>query len=296
MNNFKSGFVAILGRPNVGKSTLMNAMIGDKVAIVSPKPQTTRNRLMGVLTKPEFQIVFLDTPGIHRPKNKLGDYMVKSAEDAAKDVDAILVVVDAKSGVGPNDRIIYQNAAARRVPVVVAVNKSDVCSEEELLKALSAFSDAPEQVEILPTSGKTGRGLEELMGLLEGYLPEGPHYFPEDMITDQPEQAVVAELIREKALMLLEEEVPHGIGVEILSFKKRENQDLVDIQATIYCERESHKRIVIGKNGAMLKKIGSMARPDIERVLGNRVYLELWVKVKEDWRNKMSVLRTLGYE
>ena len=292
---YKSGFVALVGRSNVGKSTLMNGMIGEKVAIVSPKAQPTRSNLQGVLTREGWQAVFIDTPGIHQPRTKLGEHMERQAKQALDDVDLAILVVDAQAGVGEGDLAILSRLEGRRVPLVVAVNKTDACCEGRTLRSLSAFSGR--QVEhVLPISAKTGANVEELVEIIHSYMREGPQYFPDDRITDQPERVLAAELIREKALLLLNDEVPHGIGVEILSIKPRPEGALLDIHATIYCEKPSHKRIIIGKNGAVLREIGTQARVDLERLFGKRVYLNLWVKVQENWRNRASDLRTLGYE
>lgn len=290
---FHSGFVAILGRPNVGKSTLMNKMIGEKVAIVSNRPQTTRNRIMGVVSHEDWQIVFLDTPGLHKPRTRLGEYMVKAAKDATDGIDALIVMVDA-SEVGPNDREIVETMKKERVPKVLVVNKTDMVAEEKLMSVLASFNDCGYDA-VVPLSAQTGKGLEELTRVLRGFLPEGPRYFPSDMVTDQPERVLCAEIIREKALRNLREEVPHGIGVEMMAMT-RLSDTLTEIQATIYCEKASHKGIIIGKQGAMLKTIGTQARLDIERLLDTKVSLKLWVKVREDWRNRKDDLRTLGYE
>ena len=290
---FHSGFVTIVGRPNVGKSTLMNALVGEKVAIVSNRPQTTRNRIMGVMTRPECQIVFLDTPGIHNPRTRLGEYMMQSVRDAMDGMDGMLVLVDATQ-VGEQDRKIVQEMSSRKVPKILALNKIDLLPKEKLLALMESFAQCGYD-EIIPISAKTGDGVEELAKALIAKLPEGPKYFPDDMMTDQPERQICAEMIREKALLHLRDEVPHGIGVEMMAMNK-ENDDFMEIHATIYCEREAHKGIIIGKHGAMLQLIGSEARRDIEQLLGLHVNLKLWVKVRPDWRNRMDDLRTLGYE
>ena len=290
---FLSGFAAIVGRPNVGKSTMMNAMVGEKVAIVSNRPQTTRNRIMGVATDPDWQIVFLDTPGLHKPRTKLGEYMVKSVEDAMEGIDVLLVLVDV-SDIGPQDRAIVTEMASRRVKKILVLNKTDLVDEAKLMAAIASFSDAGYDA-IIPLSARSGKGMDELRRVIVSYLPEGPKYFPDDMMTDQPERLICAEIIREKALLHLRDEVPHGIGVEMMAINKL-SDSLTEIHATIYCERASHKGIIIGKQGAMLRTIGAESRRDIESLLGTKVNLQLWVKVREDWRNRMDDLRTLGYE
>ena len=290
---FLSGFAAIVGRPNVGKSTMMNAMVGEKVAIVSNRPQTTRNRIMGVATDPDWQIVFLDTPGLHKPRTKLGEYMVKSVEDAMEGIDVLLVLVDV-SEIGPQDRAIVTEMASRRVKKILVLNKTDLVDEAKLMAAIASFSDAGYDA-IIPLSARSGKGMDELRRVIVSYLPEGPKYFPDDMVTDQPERLICAEIIREKALLHLRDEVPHGVGVEMMAINKL-SDTLTEIHATIYCERASHKGIIIGKQGAMLRTIGAEARRDIEGLLGTKVNLQLWVKVREDWRNRMDDLRTLGYE
>ena len=292
MPAFHSGFVAIVGRPNVGKSTLMNAMIGEKIAIVSSRPQTTRNRIMGVCTDEHSQIVFLDTPGLHTPHSRLGEYMVKAARDALSGIDALLVMVDATT-VGRQDRAIAEEMSGQKVKKALVLNKIDLMPRESLLALMESFSSAGYD-DIVPVSARTGDGLAQLRALLVSYLPEGPQYFPPDAVTDQPERLICGELIREKALLHLRDEVPHGIGVEMLAMKR--HGDLMEIHATIYCERAAHKGIIIGKQGAMLRRIGQEAREDIEGLLGMRVNLQLWVKVRQDWRNRPEDLRTLGYE
>ena len=292
-NQFLSGFAAIVGRPNVGKSTMMNAMVGEKVAIVSSRPQTTRNRIMGVATAPDHQIVFLDTPGLHKPRTKLGEYMVKSVEGAMDGIDVLLVLVDV-SDVGPQDRAIVEEMAARKVKKILVLNKTDIVDEAKLMATIQSFS-AEKYDAIVPISARTGKNMEELRRLIVSFLPQGPKYFPDDMMTDQPERVICAEIIREKALLHLRDEVPHGVGVEMMRIQKL-SENMTEIHATIYCERASHKGIIIGKQGAMLRTIGSEARRDIENLLGTKVNLQLWVKIREDWRNRMDDLRTLGYE
>ena len=290
---FRSGFITIVGRPNVGKSTLMNALVGEKVAIVSNRPQTTRNRIMGVMTRADWQIVFLDTPGIHTPRTRLGEYMMQSVRDAMDGMDGVLVLVDATQ-VGAQDRRIAADMAEKKVPKLLALNKIDLMPRECLLGLIASFADLGYDA-IVPISAKTGDGLEELTQAMVKGLQEGPKYFPDDMMTDQPERQICAEMIREKALLHLRDEVPHGIGVEMMGMNK-ESDDFMEIHATIYCERDAHKGIIIGKHGSMLQTIGSEARADIEQLLGMHVNLKLWVKVRPDWRNRMDDLRTLGYE
>lgn len=290
--HFRSGFITIVGRPNVGKSTLMNVLVGEKVAIVSNRPQTTRNRIMGVMTRENWQMVFLDTPGIHHPRTRLGEYMMQSVKDAMDGMDGVLVLVDATQ-VGEQDRAIVKEMSEKKVPKLLALNKIDLLPREKLLTLMASFADLSYDA-IVPISAKTGDGLEDLTAALVKGLPEGPKYFPDDMMTDQPERQICAEMIREKALLHLRDEVPHGIGVEMMAMNK-ENDDFMEIHATIYCEREAHKGIIIGKHGAMLQTIGSEARADIEQLLGMHVNLKLWVKVRPDWRNRMDDLKTLGY-
>jgi len=290
---FRSGFITIVGRPNVGKSTLMNALVGEKVAIVSNRPQTTRNRIMGVMTRPECQMVFLDTPGIHNPRTRLGEYMMHSVKEAMDGMDGILVLVDATQ-VGEHDRQIVTDMAAKKVAKILALNKIDLLPREKLLGLIASFAESGYDA-IIPISARSGDGLEELTAALIKGLPEGPKYFPDDMMTDQPERLICAEMIREKALLHLRDEVPHGIGVEMMAMTK-ESDNFMEIHATIYCERDAHKGIIIGKRGAMLQQIGTEARADIEKLLGLHVNLKLWVKVRPDWRNRLSDLRTLGYD
>ncbi len=293
VKKFRSGFVTIVGRPNVGKSTLMNALVGEKVAIVSNRPQTTRNRIMGVMTRDDWQMVFLDTPGIHTPRTKLGNYMMQSVREAMDGMDGMMVLVDATQ-VGEHDRSIVKDMATKKVPKVLLLNKIDLLQPEKLLALIASFADCGYDA-IIPISAKTGDGLEQLTQTMVAKLPEGPKYFPDDMMTDQPERLIVAEMIREKALLHLRDEVPHGIGVEIMGMNK-EGEDFMEIHATIYCERDAHKGIIIGKRGAMLQQIGTEVRHDIENLLDLHVNLKLWVKVRPDWRNRMDDLRNLGYE
>ncbi|MBQ7279039.1 MAG: GTPase Era [Clostridia bacterium] len=292
---YKSGFFSLIGCPNVGKSTLINALVGQKISIVTDRAQTTRNRITGVVTRDEYQMIFLDTPGMTVPKNRLGEYMQKTADDCLMDVEAILFLVDARKGVMDRDKQILSRLKKARCPVVVLLNKCDISTKLQLDEARQAVEAAGFD-NIHPISAFTGKGLQELEELLQNYLVEGPQYFPPDMVTDQPERLICAEMIREKALELLKDEVPHGIGVSMDKMQLREDKQLMDCYATILCERESHKGIIIGKGGAMLKKIGSEARKDMEWLLGMRVNLQLWVKIKDDWRNRQSVLNELGYE
>ena len=290
---FRSGFVAILGRPNVGKSSIMNRIVGEKVAIVSNHPQTTRNKLLGVATGPDWQLVFVDTPGLHKPRTKLGEYMMKSASDAREGVDAVLVVVDGQR-IGGGDRAVLSDIQSMNCPRFLAVNKIDIVPPEKLMPQLAELNEFHFD-QIFSVSARTGENIDLLTQKLIEAMPEGPKYFPDDMITDQPERVMCAEIIREKALNNLRDEIPHGVGVEMLQIKKV-SDNLTEIHANVYCEKESHKSIIIGKQGAMLGKIGSQARVDIERLLGTKVMLKLWVKVRLDWRNRAGDLRTLGYE
>ena len=290
---FRSGFVAILGRPNVGKSSIMNRIVGEKVAIVSNHPQTTRNKLLGVATGPDWQLVFVDTPGLHKPRTKLGEYMMKSASDAREGVDAVLAVVDGQR-IGGGDRAVLSDIQSMNCPRFLAVNKIDIVPPEKLMPQLAELNEFHFD-QIFSVSARTGENIDLLTQKLIEAMPEGPKYFPDDMITDQPERVMCAEIIREKALNNLRDEIPHGVGVEMLQIKKV-SDNLTEIHANVYCEKESHKSIIIGKQGAMLGRIGSQARVDIERLLGTKVMLKLWVKVRLDWRNRAGDLRTLGYE
>lgn len=296
MKKFHSGFVSLVGRPNVGKSTLMNCLIGEKIAITSHKPQTTRNKITSILTREDFQCVFLDTPGIHKPKSKLGEYMVRSAETTFNEVDLVLMLIEPTVEIQAMDQYVLERLKNVKTPVVLVINKIDTVERETLLEVIAAYSKLYDFAEVVPISAMKNRNTEELLSVIQKYLPEGPQYFPGDMVTDQPERQIAAEIIREKALYLLQDEVPHGIAVEIMSMKKRPDQDLVDVQATIYCERDSHKGIIIGKQGSMLKRIGSTARYDMQRLLGSPIYLQLWVKVKKDWRDSDFLLKNFGYD
>jgi len=295
-NNFKSGFVTLVGRPNVGKSTLMNRMIGQKIAITSSKPQTTRNRIQTVYHDERGQIVFLDTPGIHKAKNKLGEFMVNAAERTFTEVDLVLWLVEATTFIGQGERHIAEELKKAKAPVILVMNKIDTVKKEELLTSIDAYKDILDFAEIVPVSAKTGESVEHLVSTMFNYLEEGPQYYDEDTVTDQPERQIVAELIREKALRLLSDEIPHGIAVSIEQMKERPGKNLFfDIDATIVCERDSHKGIIIGKQGSMLKRIGTNARKDIEDFLQAKVNLKLWVKVKKDWRDSDFLLKNFGY-
>jgi GTP-binding protein Era len=291
---FKSGFVAIIGRPNVGKSTLMNQIIGQKIAIMSDKPQTTRNKIQGVYTSEKGQIVFIDTPGIHKPTSKLGDYMMKVAQSTLGEVDTILFLVDVVDGIGGGDRFIIERLKSVTTPVILVLNKIDQIHPEQLLPIIVSYKDLYNFAQIVPISALSGNNVTTLLEQVVQYLPEGPQYYPADQVTDHPEQFVCAELIREKILQLTREEIPHSIAVQIEAMSTEDN-GLVRISAVIYVERDSQKGIVIGKQGSLLKEIGQKARQDIEALLGSKTFLELWVKVKKDWRNQDRVLRDLGF-
>lgn len=292
---FKSGFITIIGRPNVGKSTLMNSIIGEKLSIVSCRPQTTRNNIQTILTEENYQIVFVDTPGIHKPKHKLGEYMIKVAEDSIKEVDLILFLTTPDKEIGKGDKFILEQLKMCKVPIFLVINKIDENSSENVAKSLSNYAKEFNFTEFIPISAIKGKNVDELKKLIVKYLPEGPKYYPEDMIIDKQERFIVSEIIREKALRLLSQEVPHGIAVEVLSMKK-DKQNVYDIEATLLCEKDSHKGIIIGKGGSMLKKISSYSRHDIEKFLNEKVYLKLWVKVKKEWRDNPNILRELGYK
>lgn len=293
-NAFKSGFVTLIGRPNVGKSTLMNCIIGQKIAITSNKPQTTRNRIQTVYTSEEGQIVFLDTPGIHKAKNKLGDYMVTVAEKTLSEVDVILWLVEPSNFIGAGERHIIEQLKKGKTPVILVINKIDTVKKEQLLEYIDTYRKEYDFAEIVPVSALKAENIKELLKCIMKYLPYGSAFYDEDTVTDQPVRQIVAELIREKTLRLLSDEIPHGVAVSIESMKYKKN--IVDIEATIFCERDSHKGIIIGKNGAMLKKIGSMARRDIEELLEKQANLQLWVKVKKDWRDSDFLLKNFGYQ
>ena len=290
----KTAMITIAGRPNVGKSTLTNALVGEKIAIVSSKPQTTRTRISGVANRGDTQFVLLDTPGFHRPRTRLGDYMVKVVEESVADVDVIALVVEPIANVGEQERILIEKIKATKAPAVLVINKIDTVEKQTLLEVIAAYSSAHEFDAIVPVSARKGQGLEELLEELERFAVDGPQLFPDDMITDQPERQICAEMIREKLLLCLDKEIPHGTAVEITKFSRRDD-DIIDIEATIICEKDSHKGIIIGKKGAMLKKIGELARKDIEQFMGDKVYLQTWVKVKENWRDNQAQLQNFGY-
>ena len=292
---FKSGFIAINGRPNAGKSTLLNALLKQKVAIISPKAQTTRNTIQGVYNDADSQIVFIDTPGIHKPQNKLGELMNKQAFSARKDVEGILLIVDASVPFGGGDEYVIESIKTKVVPVFLVLNKIDQLSEEELFDLMKMYNAEGVFNQIVPISALKGRNINELLKVIKSHLEEGPKYFPDYMITDQPERVLVSELIREKVLHYIHDEVPHGVAVEIERMKARKEKEIVDISAVIYCERDSHKGIIIGKNGRKLKGIGKSARADIELLLGSQANLQLWVKVKENWRNLQNYVSNFGY-
>ncbi len=290
----KTAMITIAGRPNVGKSTLTNYLVGEKIAIVSNKPQTTRNRICGILTRENTQFVFVDTPGFHKPKTRLGDYMVNVTKDSIADVDLTILVVEPIPSVGPQEEALIEQLKGRKCPVLLAINKIDTVEKDKLLEIISVYSSACCFEAIIPISAKTGDGVEQLLSVCEQFAVESPFLFPEDSTTDQPERQVMAEIIREKLLWCLDREVPHGTAVEITKFSERDN-GIIDIDATIYCEKASHKGIIIGKHGDMLKKISTMARADCERFMGTRVYLTTWVKVKENWRDSDFLVRNFGY-
>lgn len=293
--NTKSAMIAICGRPNVGKSTLTNTIVGEKVAIVSNKPQTTRNRICGILDRGDTQFVFMDTPGFHKPRTKLGDYMMNVVEESVSDVDVALLLVEPIANVGPQEEALIARFEQLGVPAVLVINKIDeVEDKDQLLAVIAAYKNTYDFDEIIPISAKTGEGVEDLLKACEGYAAESPWFFPEGMTSDQPERQVIAEIIREKMLWNLEKEIPHGTAVEITKFSERDN-GVIDVDATIYCEKASHKGIIIGKGGQMLKKISSQARADCERFMGAKVYLQTWIKVKENWRDSDYLIRNFGY-
>ena len=291
----KTAMITIAGRPNVGKSTLTNALVGEKIAIVSNKPQTTRNRICGILTRGETQLVVMDTPGFHKPRTKLGDYMVGVVEESVADVDAAFLLVEPIANIGPQEEALIAQIKAARVPAVLVINKIDTVEKEALLAVIACYSQAHSFEAVLPISAKTGEGVEELLQEAEKFAKPGPHLFPDDSVTDQPERQIMAEIIREKLLWCLDREVPHGTAVEVTRFSERDD-GIIDLDATIYCEKASHKGIIIGKHGDMLKKISTMARTDCERFMGTKIYLQTWVKVKENWRDSDFLIRNFGYQ
>ena len=290
----KSAMITICGRPNVGKSTLTNALVGEKIAIVSNKPQTTRNRISAVVTRGNTQFVLMDTPGFHKPRTRLGDYMVNVVKESVADVDAVMLLVEPIANIGRQEEELIARLKETNVPAVLVINKIDTVEKSELLEVMAMYSQAHGFDAIIPISAKNNEGLDELMAQLDKYAVEGPQLFPDDMISDQPEKQICAELVREKLLLCLDKEIPHGTAIEVTKFSERDN-GIIDMDVTIFCEKASHKGIIIGKNGAMLRKIGEMARTDIEAFMGTKVFLQTWVKVKENWRDSMAQLRNFGY-
>jgi GTP-binding protein Era len=293
--DYKSGFVTIIGRPNVGKSTLTNDILGEKIAIMSNKPQTTRNKIHAIYNKDNAQVIFIDTPGIHKPKNKLGEYMVTSATETLNEVDVVVFMVDESKEIGPGDKFILESLRDVKTPVILAINKIDLLSPEEYKTLFDQYSEYDFLDYVMGISAVQNKNVEALLDKIIDLLPEGPMLYPDDMITDQPERVIVSEIIREKILHYIDDEIPHGVAVEIERMKKRNGKDIIDISATIVCEKKSHKGIIIGKNGRKLKGIGKTSREDIERLLGSRVFLELWVKVREGWRDNENMLKGFGY-
>ena len=290
----KSAMITICGRPNVGKSTLTNAIVGEKIAIVSNKPQTTRNRISAVVTRGDTPFVLMDTPGFHKPRTRLGDYMVNVVKESVADVDAVMLLIEPIANIGKQEEELIARIREARVPAVLVINKIDTVEKSALLEVMAVYSAACEFDAIIPISAKNGEGLDELMEQLEKYAVEGPQLFPDDMISDQPEKQICAELVREKLLLCLDKEIPHGIAIEVTKFSEREN-GIIDMDVTIFCEKASHKGIIIGKQGAMLRRIGELARNDIEAFMGTKVFLQTWVKVKENWRDSMAQLRNFGF-
>lgn len=290
----RSGFIAIVGKPNVGKSTLLNKLIGEKIAIVSSKPQTTRNKITGVVTDGDVQMVFVDTPGLHRSHSKLDDHMRKAISDSLSDVDAALLLIEPDKTVNEAEHELIDRLASQKIPTILVINKIDTVKKEVLAQAIAVWSERVDCAAFVPVSAVTGDGIESLIKEIKALMPEGPRYFPEDMMTDQPERLIIADIVREKLLLLLSDEVPHGVAVTVERMKDRKN--IVDIDANIYCEKESHKGIIIGKGGRMLKTVGTEARTDIEKLLDCHVNLQLWVKVKEDWRNRENVIKSFGFD
>ena len=294
--SFKSGFVTIIGRPNVGKSTLINNIVGEKILIISNKPQTTRNKIQTVYNGEDTQIVFLDTPGIHKPKNRLGEHMVRAAKDTLNEVDVILFLVDDSTTIGPGDKYILELLRDVKTAVILGINKIDIMEPSAFKSIYDTYSEYDVFDVLFGLSAINGKNIEKLIEKISDKLPEGPQYFPADMITDQPERFIVSEIIREKLLHYLHEEIPHGVAVVVNLMRKREGKDIIDVDVTIYCERKSHKAIIIGKNGKKIKGVGKSSREEIERLLGSKVYMEIWVKVKKDWRDKENMLRNFGYD
>lgn len=293
----RSAFVAIVGRPNVGKSTLLNALVGEKVAIVTPKPQTTRTRITGILTKGELQLVFIDTPGIHKPKTRLSEYMVRAVRESVAGVEAAVLVTEPEGEIHPTEKELVETLRIRRIPTILAVNKIDALPRKErMMEKMAAFSALFDFAELIPLSALTGDGLPLLLSALTAYAQPGPHFFEDDAFTDQPERVIAAELVREKVLLCMRDEVPHGVAVVAESMKERADKNLLDLEVVIYCERDSHKGMLIGKGGAMLKRIASLARADLEEFFGVQVNLQCWVKIKEDWRNREGSMRGLGFQ
>ncbi|MED9854852.1 MAG: GTPase Era [Oscillospiraceae bacterium] len=290
----KTAMITICGRPNVGKSTLTNALVGEKIAIVSNKPQTTRNRISAVVNRGDTQFVIIDTPGFHKPRTRLGDYMVNVVKESVVDVDAVMLLVEPIANIGRQEEELIARIKETGVPAILVINKIDTVEKTELLEVMALYSAAHDFDAIIPMSAKNGEGIDELLAELEKYAQEGPQLFPDDMICDQPEKQICAELVREKLLLCLDKEIPHGTAVEVTRFSEREN-GIIDLDVTIYCEKASHKGIIIGKQGAMLKKIGELARADIEAFMGTKVFLQTWVKVKENWRDSTAQLRNFGF-
>lgn len=293
---FKSGFISIIGRPNVGKSTFLNHVVGQKIAIMSDKPQTTRNKVQGVVTTEDSQMIYIDTPGIHKPKHRLGDFMVKVAKNTLSEVDIILFMVNATEKIGPGDRFIIDLLENTKKPVFLVINKIDLVHPDELLEIIVTYQSEYQFAEVVPISALNGNNTENLLSTLKKYLPEGPKYYPEDQVTDHPERFIISEFIREKVLHATREEIPHSVAVAIEKIERDEERDMINVMATIIVERDSQKGIVIGKQGSVLKKVGTEARKDIERLLGSKVFLELWVKVKKDWRNRPTNLKEFGFD
>ena len=291
----KSGIITLCGRPNVGKSTLINTLVGEKVAIVTNKPQTTRNRICGILTRGESQFVFVDTPGLHKARTRFGDYMVNVVRESVADVDAVALLVEPIPNIGEPEAQLIARVKTLGCPAVLVINKADTLErKDKLLEVIQLYSQEHDFQAVVPISAKTGEGVEELLGVLEGFLPDGPQLFPEDMTSDQPERQMMGEILREKLLLSMDKEIPHGTAVEITRFVEREDE-VIEVEATIYCEKNSHKGIIIGKGGAMLKKISTLARQDMERFMGTKVYLQTWVKVKENWRDNPAAIQNFGY-